>query len=188
MSSRFVRPILGAASRQLPRSATRSYAAAASVDTKPPIALFGVDGTYANALVRYLATSFIARVVDCIEVFHEHLTLGPLHTCPFLPVNSISPRCKRLTKSFNLLPVHCRRQILHLRISRQIPDLATLHPEIRSKTLPYPPRTDPDRIRQIIDRCRAGKAHRRRRQRRHRQELSADAGRKQPAWLAGGGL
>lgn len=36
-------------------AATRSYAAAAapsSASTKPPVALFGVDGTYASALVR----------------------------------------------------------------------------------------------------------------------------------------
>ena len=34
--------------------ATRSYAAAAapsSASTKPPVALFGIDGTYASALV-----------------------------------------------------------------------------------------------------------------------------------------
>jgi F-type H+-transporting ATPase subunit O len=34
-------------------AASRSYAAAAaSTSTKPPVALFGVDGTYASALVR----------------------------------------------------------------------------------------------------------------------------------------
>lgn len=54
MSPRFARPALGAASRQLPRPACRGYAAAASIDQKPPIAIFGVDGTYANALVGLL--------------------------------------------------------------------------------------------------------------------------------------
>lgn len=34
----------------IPRAATRGYAAAAA-DTKPPVALYGLDGTYANALV-----------------------------------------------------------------------------------------------------------------------------------------
>ena len=35
-------------------AATRSYAAAAAPSgTKPPVALFGVDGTYASALVRF---------------------------------------------------------------------------------------------------------------------------------------
>jgi F-type H+-transporting ATPase subunit O len=39
-------------------AATRSYAAAAapsSAQTKPPVALFGIDGTYASALVRYIS-------------------------------------------------------------------------------------------------------------------------------------
>ena len=39
-------------------AASRSYAAAAAAPTsaanKPPVALFGVDGTYASALVRLL--------------------------------------------------------------------------------------------------------------------------------------
>ena len=37
-------------------AATRSYAAAAAPSgaaVKPPVALFGVDGTYASALVRF---------------------------------------------------------------------------------------------------------------------------------------
>jgi hypothetical protein len=51
MSSRFIRPALAATARQTPRCATRSYAAAASIDPKPPVPLFGVDGTYASALV-----------------------------------------------------------------------------------------------------------------------------------------
>lgn len=35
------------------RVAVRNYAApaAASIDSKPPVALFGIDGTYASALV-----------------------------------------------------------------------------------------------------------------------------------------
>lgn len=31
--------------------AVRNYAAPAAVDSKPPVALYGVDGTYASALV-----------------------------------------------------------------------------------------------------------------------------------------
>ncbi|RVX73743.1 hypothetical protein B0A52_02633 [Exophiala mesophila] len=50
MSSRLMRPAFAAAARQTaPRTAIRTYAAAA-VDSKPPVALFGLDGTYANAL------------------------------------------------------------------------------------------------------------------------------------------
>ncbi|KIW20884.1 ATP synthase F1, delta subunit [Exophiala spinifera] len=50
MSSRLMRPAFAAARRTAPRTAIRTYAAPASADTKPPVALFGVDGTYANAL------------------------------------------------------------------------------------------------------------------------------------------
>lgn len=53
MSQRLVRPALAAARRTAPRTAVRTYAAAAEADSKPPVALFGLDGTYASALVRY---------------------------------------------------------------------------------------------------------------------------------------
>lgn len=37
-----------------PRISTRGFAdAKAAANTKPPVALFGLDGTYASALVRY---------------------------------------------------------------------------------------------------------------------------------------
>ncbi|RMD42136.1 hypothetical protein DV735_g2992, partial [Chaetothyriales sp. CBS 134920] len=51
-ASRLVRPALAAAKRTAPRAAIRSYAtpAATPVDTKPPVPLFGLDGTYASAL------------------------------------------------------------------------------------------------------------------------------------------
>lgn len=35
----------------------RTYAAAAQQDVRPPVALYGVDGTYANALVRSLSSN-----------------------------------------------------------------------------------------------------------------------------------
>lgn len=64
MSSRVVRPALAAAVRRTapaPQTAIRTYAAAAAADnTKPPVALFGLDGTYANALVRILHLLFPA--------------------------------------------------------------------------------------------------------------------------------
>lgn len=53
MSSRVMRPAFAAARRTAPRTAIRTYAAPAGADTKPPVPLFGVDGTYANALVRH---------------------------------------------------------------------------------------------------------------------------------------
>jgi len=51
MSSRLARPAFAAARRTAPRTATRTYAAPAAQDTKPLVPLFGLDGTYANALV-----------------------------------------------------------------------------------------------------------------------------------------
>jgi len=51
MSARLMRPAFAAARRTAPRTAVRTYAAPAAADTKPPVALFGLDGTYANALV-----------------------------------------------------------------------------------------------------------------------------------------
>lgn len=56
MSARLARAGLRASSQfSVPRMAatTRTYAAAAGAagDVKPPVALFGIDGTYASALV-----------------------------------------------------------------------------------------------------------------------------------------
>ncbi|ETI26459.1 ATP synthase F1, delta subunit [Cladophialophora carrionii CBS 160.54] len=50
MSARLMRPAFAAARRTAPRTAIRTYAAPAAADTKPPVPLFGLDGTYANAL------------------------------------------------------------------------------------------------------------------------------------------
>jgi len=54
MSSRLARPAFAAARTAAPRTAiqsqVRTYAAPAA-NSKPPVALFGLDGTYANALV-----------------------------------------------------------------------------------------------------------------------------------------
>jgi len=50
MSARLMRPAFAAARRTAPRTAIRTYASPAAADTKPPVALFGLDGTYANAL------------------------------------------------------------------------------------------------------------------------------------------
>ncbi|KIW64997.1 ATP synthase F1, delta subunit [Phialophora macrospora] len=50
MSARLMRPAFAAARRTAPRTAFRTYATPAAADTKPPVPLFGLDGTYANAL------------------------------------------------------------------------------------------------------------------------------------------
>ena len=39
----------------------RSYATPSAADSKPPIALFGLDGTYATALVRFSFSSAAGR-------------------------------------------------------------------------------------------------------------------------------
>lgn len=58
LPARFVRAGLRATAQQfsVPRTAAlngvRTYATPAQ-DVKPPVALFGVDGTYATALVRF---------------------------------------------------------------------------------------------------------------------------------------
>jgi hypothetical protein len=59
LSARLARAGLRASTYQISsvsRSAAiggiRTYAAAASQDVRPPVALYGIDGTYANALVR----------------------------------------------------------------------------------------------------------------------------------------
>lgn len=62
LSSRLARAGLRASSTisSVPRTAAingvRTYAAAAQ-DVKPPVALYGIDGTYANALVSISATA-----------------------------------------------------------------------------------------------------------------------------------
>ncbi len=48
-------------------AANRSYAAAAapsSQNTKPPVALFGIDGTYASALVRITLPQLPVSMMD----------------------------------------------------------------------------------------------------------------------------
>lgn len=51
MSSRLARPAIAATRRTASKTALRGYAAPAAADVKPPVALFGIDGTYASALV-----------------------------------------------------------------------------------------------------------------------------------------
>jgi len=61
-----------------PRVAARGYAAAAA-NTKPPVALFGIDGTYANALVGLLFGSWSCALGGRRDVEGCHQsTLGSL--------------------------------------------------------------------------------------------------------------
>jgi hypothetical protein len=53
-ATRAVAPQRIAVPRAITRTQIRFYAAPAAADSKPPKALYGLDGTYATALVRYL--------------------------------------------------------------------------------------------------------------------------------------
>lgn len=62
---RFVAP------RAIANSQFRSYATPAAPDSKPPVALYGVDGTYASALVRITLSPEIQLecvVRSCIQM------------------------------------------------------------------------------------------------------------------------
>lgn len=48
------RAVLRASRAAAPRAAIRTYATPAAADARPPVALFGLDGTYTSALVRQL--------------------------------------------------------------------------------------------------------------------------------------
>ncbi|RMZ87023.1 hypothetical protein DV736_g5753, partial [Chaetothyriales sp. CBS 134916] len=71
-ASRLVRPALAAAKRTAPRAAIRSYATPATpVDAKPPVPLFGLDGTYASALytaaVKQSALEPTAKAISSLQ-------------------------------------------------------------------------------------------------------------------------
>ena len=57
-ATRAAAPQRVAVPRAIASSQIRSYAAPASVDSKPPKALYGLDGTYASALVRSLDVNY----------------------------------------------------------------------------------------------------------------------------------
>ncbi|KAF2749110.1 OSCP-domain-containing protein, partial [Sporormia fimetaria CBS 119925] len=70
-SSRVVSSVMRASAPRAPLAArawARSYAAAAAPSTKPPVALFGIDGTYASALYTAAAkTNSLDPVAKSLE-------------------------------------------------------------------------------------------------------------------------
>ncbi|KAF2116572.1 ATP synthase subunit 5 mitochondrial precursor [Lophiotrema nucula] len=86
--------------------ATRSYAAAAapsSANTKPPVALFGVDGTYASALytaaAKTNALDATARSLDTLgSVFKKEPRLSELIAAPTLSPSDKSQIVQELQK------------------------------------------------------------------------------------------
>ncbi|PGH12792.1 ATP synthase F1, delta subunit [Helicocarpus griseus UAMH5409] len=99
MSSRVAQSTLRATARQFaaaPRAAAlngaRTYAAAASPDTKPPIALYGIDGTYANALYTASAKASsldqISRALATLsDVFKKDTKLPAILGAPTLSMS-----------------------------------------------------------------------------------------------------
>jgi F-type H+-transporting ATPase subunit O len=79
MSSRFARPAFAAVRRAAaapaPRTALRTYATPAAADVKPPVALFGLDGTYANALYTAAAKQNVleptAKAITSLEQIYK---------------------------------------------------------------------------------------------------------------------
>ncbi|KAH8705679.1 putative ATP synthase oligomycin sensitivity conferral protein [Talaromyces proteolyticus] len=108
LSSRVARAGLRASSNfQLSRSAfatgLRSYAAAAAPDTRPPVALYGVDGTYASALFTASAkTSSLDQVAKALaqlgEVFQRDPKLTTILNAPTLSVGDKKQIVQELQK------------------------------------------------------------------------------------------
>lgn len=95
-AARFARSAAArASSATAPRVAVRSYAQAAAPSTKPPVALFGVDGTYASALYTAAAkTSSLEPTAKALEslaaVFKKDPKLTKVLSSP-----SLSPADKK---------------------------------------------------------------------------------------------
>jgi hypothetical protein len=62
----------------------RSFAAAASTDSQPPISVFGLDGTYASALVRHQSH----RNLEDLQNRHDGAQLGPCWPRPSRPIEA----------------------------------------------------------------------------------------------------
>ncbi|EED15483.1 ATP synthase oligomycin sensitivity conferral protein, putative [Talaromyces stipitatus ATCC 10500] len=90
---------------QVPRSVAvgglRTYAAAAQQDVRPPVALYGVDGTYANALYTASAkTSSLDSIAKSLsqlgEVFKKDAKLTTILNAPTLSVSDKQQIIKEL--------------------------------------------------------------------------------------------
>jgi len=85
-------------------AATRSYAAAANApDSKPPVALFGVDGTYASALYTAAAkTNVLDPTAKSLEtlagVFKKDAKLAEILSAPSLSVSDKQQIVQELQK------------------------------------------------------------------------------------------
>ncbi|OJJ47135.1 hypothetical protein ASPZODRAFT_95882 [Penicilliopsis zonata CBS 506.65] len=99
-AARVARAGLRASAQQfaVPRTAVvngvRSYAAAAAQDVKPPVALFGIDGTYASALYTASAkTAALEQTSKALTTLGEVLKKDPkLNTILEAPTLSVSDK------------------------------------------------------------------------------------------------
>jgi len=83
--------------------AIRSYATPAGPDSKPPVALFGVDGTYASALytaaVKSSSLDSVAKALNSLnEVYQKDPKLASIMTAPTLSVEDKSQIIAELQK------------------------------------------------------------------------------------------
>ena len=174
LSSRVAQASLRAASassastlRVAATSGARFYAAPAATDTKPPVALFGVDGTYASALVSVIKEGFnrLSKQFQSLEVQDGISDMMVLPTT-----------------------VHRSRQVLDPRLRLQSPEQPFRRLQEGHEAADHPQRAHPLGRRQVPNHRGAAEAHRRRRQGRHGQELPRHPGGEQQARYTGGRL
>lgn len=84
-------------------SQLRSYATPAAVDSKPPVAVYGLDGTYASALytaaVKSSALDTTARALSALnDVYHKDPKLATILTAPTLSAEDKSAIIAELQK------------------------------------------------------------------------------------------
>ena len=169
---------------------TRTFAAPASSEkVKPPVALFGVDGTYATALVRPPLPAPIAQ----LDLSFEHPMDGRIRASR---TRTLSPCCaaaaNRQTRhlkqtrtnlrhfALSRCIVHGRRQDLLPRAHRQGPRRPRQPAAEGSEAGHHPQGPDPVCRRQERHRRRAAEAHRC--LGRDHQELPRHPRREQPPW------
>ncbi|KAH8587576.1 ATP synthase subunit 5 [Bisporella sp. PMI_857] len=90
--------------RVLSSSQSRSYATPAVADSKPPVALFGLDGTYASALytaaVKSSSLDTVAKAMTTLEsVYSKDAKLAQILLAPTLTTSDKSQIVAELQKS-----------------------------------------------------------------------------------------
>jgi len=88
-ATRVAAPSRAIAPKVLASSQIRSYATPAPAEVKPPIALYGLDGTYATALytaaVKSSSLDIVAKGINSLnEVYHKDAKLSAILSAPTL--------------------------------------------------------------------------------------------------------